>query len=338
MASLKYLIRIVKTSSLKRMWKDVETVHQKTGKNKVLIFLDMLCCVLLHGAGYHEYVIFAMYDVEWRNRKTYMTRFRSRKLIDMVNDSQYNDLFDKKSLFDQRFAKYLGRDFLVIKDMTEESLAKFLEGKEVVFAKPDDGECGKGIERIVVKDHPDISKLYEFLKDPEKELGVVEDSIEQHPDMARLYPLSVNSMRIVTIIGDDKQPHIVYIVCKMGNSGKYVDNMENGGLACPVDPETGIMTEAANTSVLTYYEEHPYTGVKLRGYQLPYVKEAVELAKQAAMEVPEMGFLGWDVAITPTGPVIIEGNNYPGDYYQMSEIHPNRLGTRAQIKKYVKRA
>ena len=53
MASMKYLIRIIRTSSLKRMWKDVETVHEKTGKNKILIFLDMLSCVLLHGAGYH---------------------------------------------------------------------------------------------------------------------------------------------------------------------------------------------------------------------------------------------------------------------------------------------
>ncbi len=29
-------------------------------------------------------------------------------------------------------------------------------------------------------------------------------------------------------------------------------------------------------------------------------------------EIPQVAHVGWDMAITPTGPAIIEGNDYPG--------------------------
>ena len=61
------------------------------------------------------------------------------------------------------------------------------------------------------------------------------------------------------------------------------------------------------------------------------------MVKQAAMEEPRMRYLGWDVAITPDGPAIIEGNNYPGyDFSQLPEHTPDRIGTLAVIRRYVK--
>ena len=40
-----------------------------------------------------------------------------------------------------------------------------------------------------------------------------------------------------------------------------------------------------------------------------------------------MRYLGWDVCITPDGPVIVEGNDYPGyDFWQQPEHTPDRIG------------
>lgn len=334
---IQYLYRVISNSKFKTLWSIVERVHERSGKNKLLIFLDIVGCAFRHGAGYHDYLIFGFETIPRKNRKTYLTRIRNKKMIEMVNDPSCYPIFDYKSHFDTRFSAYLKRKFLVIDTMTEEELTEFVVGQKYLFAKPDEGESGKGIERIVVEEHPDIHELYQYLKNPDKHFGVVEQELKQHPDMIKLYPNSVNSMRIVSLIDDNGKPHVLYVTCKMGNKGKFVDNLENDGLACPVDMKTGKICGIAHTSALINYEEHPYTGVKLVGYQLPFIPEAVKLVKKAAMEEPKMRYLGWDVAITPDGPAIIEANNYPGyDFSQLPEHTPDRVGTLAKIRKYVK--
>ena len=116
-------------------------------------------------------------------------------------------------------------------------------------------------------------------------------------------------------------------MAKFGNAGKFVDNMENDGLCCPIDQATGKIVGCAHTSALINYDAHPYTGVTLLGYQLPYVKEAVQMAKEAALVVPQIRYIGWDVCVTPTGPAIIEGNTYPGyDFWQLPEHTPDKIG------------
>ena len=166
------------------------------------------------------------------------------------------------------------------------------------------------------------------MKDPAKNFGVLEEVIVQHEDMSRLYPLAVNTLRIGTVLdGDGVTVHCPYAVCKMGNEGKYVDNMENSGLACPIDRETGEICGVAHTSKLINYDEHPYTHIKLIGYKVPYALEAIELCKKAALEVPQMRYIGWDVCIMPDGPAIVEGNDYPGyDFFQLPEHTPDKIG------------
>ena len=66
------------------------------------------------------------------------------------------------------------------------------------------------------------------------------------------------------------------------------------------------------------YEKHPVTGCEIPGFQFPYWNEVLEMCKKASFEIPEVGYIGWDVAITPTGPVFVEGNELPGyNLYQL---------------------
>ena len=57
------------------------------------------------------------------------------------------------------------------------------------------------------------------------------------------------------------------------------------------------------------------------------VDEAIAMAKKAALVFPKVGHVGWDIAITPTGPAIIEGNDFPGtDLCQLAPFYPEKCG------------
>ena len=205
-----------------------------------------------------------------------------------------------------------------------EETAAFLEGQIYIFAKPAHGCCGKGIEKLTVADYPTPEAFLEYVKS--KDLPVLEQVLPQHPEMARLHPQSVNTMRIVTDrVGDTV--HIAYITLKLGVGEGFCDNTGQGGIMVRVDPETGVILSDATDDYYNIYVSHPDTGVVFKGYQLPMVPEAVALAQEAAKVVPQITHVGWDVAITPDGPAIIEGNEYPGsDMGQLAPHYPEKQG------------
>ena len=335
MHKIKYFFRILSGVRFKKLSNVIDRVQQRCGKSKVFIFFDILVCAMRYGAGYHDYLIFAFYNMNAKQRKTYVTRVSNKKINALCNDPAYSYIFDKKNVFNKRFKDYLKRDFVDLAETDFDAFRKFMENKDVVFAKPNTAESGKGIERLEKAAFASVDEMFDYVKRPEKNFGVLEEQIIQHEDLARLYPLAVNTLRIVTLARNG-QVHIPYAVCKMGNEGKFVDNMENSGLACPIDINTSCIRGVAHTSALINFDVHPYTGIKLVGYHLPYIPEALELCKKAALEVPQIGHVGWDVCITPTGPAIIEGNDFPGyDFYQLPEHTPEKIGLLPFYKKYI---
>ena len=98
-------------------------------------------------------------------------------------------------------------------------------------------------------------------------------------------------------------------------------------MVAPVDEVTGIVKDRAIDKQKNLYANHPYTGSPIQGFRFPQWEEAMEMVKQAATMVPEMGYVGWDVAFSDKGPVLVEGNNFPGhDIYQLPEHTPDKIG------------
>lgn len=331
-----YVGRILRGVRIDELKKSLDKARERSGRNRVSLFFDMLWCAARYGAGYHDYVMFGFYDMDGKHRKTYVTRIKNKKLITLLNDPDAADGFDRKTLFYPRFQEFLKRGFLIVEHTDEKAFCEFMENREVLFAKPDVGESGKGIERLQKSDFTDLHAMYTYVK--ERRFGTVEGELKQHEALAKLYPNSVNTMRVVTLLTGSEargwKANCVYAVLKIGNGGKFVDNLENGGMFCPVNLETGELTAVGHTSSLETVEAHPVTGIRLPGYRIPFAKEAVELCKKAALVEPRMRFVGWDVCITPEGPAIVEGNDYPGyDFWQQPEHTPDRTGLWPYYKK-----
>lgn len=97
---------------------------------------------------------------------------------------------------------------------------------------------------------------------------------------------------------------------RMGNGG-VIDNFSTGGIAAPIDLKTGKITAGAITMdptddrVITI---HPLTKVEIIDHQLPYWPEIIKLIEQLCRDIKGDKSIGWDIAISPEGPLLIEAN------------------------------
>ncbi|MBO6158354.1 MAG: hypothetical protein J6P72_03705 [Firmicutes bacterium] len=323
-----YLAKRVLNMDFKAMAGKIDGIHKKTGKNPVLILADMANCAVRYGAGYMDYDLFEMYDLTPEQRDTYITRGRSNELVKKYNDRSYSHTFDYKDEFDAKFSKYLHRDWAPITETGTEDKAralKVIEAHDIVFAKPVDGSCGKGVERLVKADFDSAEALYNYVKAYGKRY-VLEEEIRQHPKVSSIYPGSINTVRIVTILKDDVA-HVICAYFRIGNSGNAVDNFNHGGMVTPVDEETGIVKYPAMDKTKVVYEDHPVTGTHIQGFQFPDWDKARALVQHAAHEIPQMGYIGWDVAFSENGPLLVEGNDFTGhDLYQLKPHTPDKIG------------
>ena len=150
---------------------------------------------------------------------------------------------------------------------------------------------------------------------------ILEEVIHQAPEMAAFHPASVNCIRVTTFkSGDDVK--IFYPFLKTGHGGSLTDNAMAGGLFAAINISTGIIeTDFFDEldHVKKPLERHPDTGVKIRGFQIPRWDEAVSLVKEFAKKLDGVNYVGWDLALTPEGWCVIEGNEY-GDslFYQIA--------------------
>lgn len=316
--------RRLKGASLRRMNQNIGAIHRETGKNRALLLCDMIWCTLRYGVGYLDYHVFGFARNRGANRKTFMTMNHNVSLARMVNDATCYPLLNDKFQFLQRYEAFLGRRWLDLREADPQVLARFCRDCGVVFAKPHAEFGGKGVERLEPGPDTDFVALHRRLLDGGQFL--VEEAIRQHPEVARLCPQSVNTLRVVTLLAEG-EAKFVYALLRIGSGQGHVDNISSGGMYTLVGAQGELEFPAFCDQTGLYYDCHPMTGVTYRGYRLPFFREAVDLCCRAAQVEPRLGYIGWDVAITPDGPVLVEGNNLPGyDMAQNARFHPDGKG------------
>jgi hypothetical protein len=140
---------------------------------------------------------------------------------------------------------------------------------------------------------------------------LIEEFLPQHPVLAAINPSSVNTLRI-WVLEKHGQFRAHHALLRIGRAGSQVDNTSSGGFACPVQIDTGRLLAAPDLrNPLFSITHHPDSGFALVGCQLPFWSESLALGCKALSVFPQMRFAGLDVALTPTGPCMIELNVFP---------------------------
>ncbi len=330
MKKIKYLLYTILNINVFNMFKTIKLISAKANKNVLSTFIDVIWCGIRYQAGYHDYLEFEFYNLNKQERKTYITRGINNHIVKVFNDKKHWDKFDDKVYFQKIFKDFTKRDYIFL-DKNILDFEIFLKKHQIVIAKPINGEGGKGIEKIVYDKNIDVQKLFEKLVNNNQTL--IEECIVQHKKMNELYSNSVNSLRIFTFIKDG-EPHFLQAVLKLGNGG-VIDNFASGGMYTILNSQGKVIYPAIDKDD-NIYKIHPVTNQSIIGFQVPLFKEAVELVREAAKVIPEVGYVGWDVAISEEGPMVIEGNCYPGVFQTKPSMKEDKTGSLPKYNEFMK--
>ena len=296
------------SANYKRYLNNLKNVAKKENKNYFKLILDTGYCVLRYGFALSDYLNYQLYNKRREERRKYVSTKTENKFYEIVSPSAYKKRYTVKPNFLQEFKEYTKRDFIVPKEDNFEEFNKFLDNHEVFMSKPYDGLGGADVKKEYTKD---IADRKEYFDNCIKNRIFLEELIIQHPEMNRLCDKSVNTMRIMTFNNNGKS-QIIWMGLRVGNGVNAIDNFHAKGMAVNIDIETGRLVGNAIDKDLNEYEVHPLTSVKFEGFKIPCFEEAKRMVLEACLESDKILVVGWDVAISDKGPVIIEGNRRPG--------------------------
>jgi hypothetical protein len=133
-----------------------------------------------------------------------------------------------------------------------------------------------------------------------------------HPGFAALSNGALATLRVITLQETQDAPSLWFPRFNLPVGLNTSDNMHSagGGIASPVDLQSARLGPASGKEVLgDYQDSHPDTGTSITGFTLPGFHEAVALARKAHAAMPGLPTAGWDIAITPDGPLLVETNS-----------------------------
>ena len=328
MSKLSYLLSRVRRMDHGAMIRTARELHKKTGKSTAWLLADMARCAKEYGAGYVDYRIAEMYRLTPEQRKTQITRGASNRIVARMNDKEYWHHLDDKAKFNALFRGQVRRGWIDLRVATEADFARWRRDRGDVIGKPIEGSSGQGIRKYRAGELPDMAQIRA------DGIDLLEDWIVQHRAMASLCETSVNTLRIATLLGDKKQG-VVYVFIRIG-TGSVVDNVDQGGMAAPIDLDTGKISAVGADKKGNRFENHPTTGVKIPGFGVPFWDEAVSMSLSAMHVIPQVRFVAWDVAITEEGPVFVEGNSFPSHAIpQFAAHYPDGVGILPRFEEFI---
>ena len=144
--------------------------------------------------------------------------------------------------------------------------------------------------------------------------------LRNHPDLAPMASESLITIRAVTCLDERQQPELVlaYLRVLTKLEPDWPVKKPISEYAAAIDLAHGTlsaMTGDKPECLSQWHDRHPVTGVAITGREVPCWDAVAALAERAHRVTRDRVLVGWDIAITPTGPLLLEGNSYPDVHY-----------------------
>jgi len=294
------------------------------------IFYELMICTLKYRELPHFYIHKMLYRKNSGNYLDYFSNTEWESLIksNYLHNPSFADYFRNKLLFDHVFSNahlnipetiaYKIGNYIYFKHnssgyyFSDTSQFKELISKHLL----------NSYDQIFVKTTDTMGGANCFLLKKEN-LTIVSESIInfssilfqeliiQHEEISRINPSSINTIRFDTYRNEKNEIIILNILMRIGVGSSIVDNASSGGFFIKVNSETGVLNHIGRQFLRfggNVYTKHPDSGFIFGGFKIPFFNESKDLIIKGMMTVNER-LVGWDIAITPDGPLIMEGNH-----------------------------
>ena len=334
----------------KRFFAEFKPVTGAGCKSKARQLVEVIQLILRYQLTPDEYYYFKFYklDKDYKCMLTYLPTLHSIKYHQALGNPRWVPVLRNKLLFNQYFgnfklpvttiygyydnwAGFSSEGFPLTTSEELKSLLLKIKPHSLVI-KPVAGGRGKNIlvldeldfngEEILCKTGGGrvlaFNELFAHIQQntPRSTYSgyILEKKLAQHEVINNISHYALNTVRLVTFLNKNHQVDIPFAILRLGLAGSSVDNISQGGLAVHINPEDGVLGNGIfyPRHGDHFYSEHPDTKVSFLGQQIPFWDEVVQLCTFAARVTPFCRSIGWDIAITPHGPVLIEGNDFWG--------------------------
>jgi len=332
MSNFLYFLYFLKISDWGRLRSHFNFTLKKYSLGRWRLFWDVVGCALKYGISFHEYFYYDFAGKTAAQRAEYASMGFMYRYQKRMNPPGKREMLADKQKFDRAFAEFMHRGIMNPLTATAEEVADFVRGKDKVVLKRSTGGQGKNVQVVFLKrDSHTAEWVYEEAR--EKQYDILEEFVQQHPALQGLSPNSLNTIRFITQRLEDGSVEVIGASLRMGLE-KNTDNLSSGGITCKVDVDSGKVDSLGYSFDITQplCEVHPVSGVKLVGFQIPFWTEIKAMCLQAAAKYDDNRSVGWDVAIKPDGPLLIEGNHdWGARVWQM----PAGKGLKRLLEKYL---
>lgn len=283
------------------------------------VFFDYLHARLCYGFCGEDYFLNSPgYAMKNFQKKEFFSYKRWIKILKRFNDERFVHILNNKVETLKYFSEYVNHEYCYPKEHSQEQFAKFIEKHPSILCKPISEEGGKGIQ---LYKSGNIRAEYDGFKTN----GILlEECIVQHPSM-NFGNASVNTVRVYSILDKKGKAHVLKAVLRVGVGGSIVDNFHSGGVIYPVNVEHGFIESHGERRIeKAEVFIHPGTDIVMLGFVIPHWELLMATVKKMAESLPQVRYIGWDMAITPNGVDLIEANER-ADHALFGRIGCNRL-------------
>lgn len=286
-------------------------------KNKLFYFFDMIWSIYKYGALADDYISLGFYNKSHKERVEYVTSGNKRLFYKRFYDDEARRILANKNLFSRKFADFVKRDWIWTEDVSRADIEEFMLKHNKVVIKPASSTWGIGVRLV------DVNEMDNILKDvSEGKHYMIEEVLINHPDIRKLNPSSLHTLRVETVIDNKGVFHLLNVLLMVGMKNTIVSNCHSGGVMCHIDMKTGMVDNKGYNPQGWWCDVHPQSNIRFIGFKVPFIEQLEEYIKQVAKVMPNARYVGWDVAITPDGFELIEGNFCPGQCTQICDGIP----------------
>lgn len=328
-----YLFYYLKELEWRKFFNFLDHVSASEKIAKWRLINDLITSSLRYNISPLEYFQFHFYRLSREERASFAgTGFMYEYQLAM-NPRSARGILSDKLRFLKVYAPFIRHEYASLSDLETDTAigGRILENASgKVVLKSSDGQCGRGIEVRACRDFtPEtlVKRMRETSND------YVETFVVQHDDLMKLSASGLNTVRIITQI--DSQGKVDILAARLRISvNSHVDNLAAGNIAAPIDAQTGIVEGPGVYSDITRddVEVHPVTRERIVGFKVPFWRETITMAKEAAMANKDNRSIGWDIAITSEGPELIEGNH---DWCKLLWQLPVKKGLKRVLETYL---